>query len=187
MRRNDLGDHLVSHQSSSPFPSSSGSCAMLMAIRRASSFVWPWPAALRHRCRESRGRQVPARWRRGRRSRRVSCRRAREAGSGGTSLTLSRRAVVRPPSHWSDCKRGSLRRIVPAGCCPPTGPAQRIRPAPTVCDLQRDVFVKGRTLDRIPAVIYVRLPHYQRSSRCRAMAGQSGFLTLIQSRDGPDR
>jgi hypothetical protein len=28
---------------------------------------------------------------------------------------------------------------------------------------------------------------YQRSSRCRTMAGLSRFFTLIQSRDGPER
>jgi hypothetical protein len=31
------------------------------------------------------------------------------------------------------------------------------------------------------------LHRYQRSSRCRTMAGLSGFFTLIQSRDGLDR
>jgi hypothetical protein len=32
-----------------------------------------------------------------------------------------------------------------------------------------------------------RADDYQRTSRCRAIAGLSGFVTLIQSRDGPDR
>jgi hypothetical protein len=37
-------------------------------------------------------------------------RRAKAAGSGGTSLRLRRRWIVRPPSHWRDRKRGSLCR-----------------------------------------------------------------------------
>jgi hypothetical protein len=59
--------------------------------------------------------------------------------------------------------------------------------SPAVCYLQCDVSIKRRAVDRIPAVTYVRRPHYQRSSRRRAIAGLSGFFTLSQSRDRPDR
>jgi hypothetical protein len=47
-------------------------------------------------------------------------------------------------------------------------------------------FTQGQ--DPAPMRQYRRIRQsYHRPSRCRAIAGLSGFLTLIQSRHGPDR
>jgi hypothetical protein len=96
-----------------------------------------------------------------------------------------RRNRVWPPLHRRDLQRRSLPRIDPADRCVPTWPLERIRRATAICHLQRDVFIKRSGLDLIPAIV-ARWPHYQRSSRCRTIAGLSGFFTLIQSFDGPD-
>jgi hypothetical protein len=69
----------------------------------------------------------------------------------GLSLRLSRRWVIRPPSHWRDRKGGSLRRIDPAGFCAPTWPPENIWRSTTVGDLYRNVFIKGCAFDWIPA------------------------------------
>ena len=57
--------------------------------------------------------------------------------------------------------------------------------AATVSYPQRDVFIKRGGLDWIPAIVDLRRPHYQLSSRCRLIAGLFRFFNLIQSREGP--
>jgi hypothetical protein len=66
--------------SPSRFPSNSGSRATFTAIRRASLTVSP-----RVRCPASKSRRALVRWRRGRHSRSVSCRRVTAAESDGLS------------------------------------------------------------------------------------------------------
>jgi hypothetical protein len=81
----------------------------------------------------------------GRHSRRASGRLARELGCGGMSFGArrARRPVeVGLPPHWRDLQWRSLPRIDPAARCSPTWPVERIRPAATVCYLQRDVFIE---------------------------------------------
>jgi hypothetical protein len=108
-------------------------------------------------------------------------------GSGAISSRVRRRdRVVWPPPHWRDLKRRSLPRIDPAGRCSPTWPLERIRRAPAVGYLQRDVFIEWSALDWIPSMI-ARWAHYQFPSRCRTIAGLSAFLILSQSDDRPDR
>jgi hypothetical protein len=114
----------------------------------------------------------------------------RAQGSGGPSFRarrVRRPVVVWPPAHRRDLKRRSLPRIDPATRRAPTWPAKRIRPAATVCYPQRDVFIERRALDWIPAIVHLRRPHYQRSSRCRTIAGLFGFLIYSHSVERPDR
>jgi hypothetical protein len=124
----------------------------LTAIRRASSSSAPLPAALLPHCRGCRCTRVPARWHHGRHNRQTSCRRAR--------AWSSRSGVVRPPLHRRDSKRRSLVRADPAGRGKSTWVRERVRAAPTVGCLHADVFIERSALDRIPAVINQRRPHY---------------------------
>jgi hypothetical protein len=97
-----------------------------------------------------------------------------------------RPAVVWPPSHRRDRQRRSFPRTDPACRGQPAWVPESVRLAMPVGNLHGDVFVAGSALDRLPTITFCRSrPHYQRSSRCRAMAGLFGFLTLRQSRDGP--
>jgi hypothetical protein len=110
----------------------------------------------------------------------------------GTGKSFGARRSRRPvvvwlPAHRRDLQWRSLPRIDPAPRRAPTRPAKRIRAAATVCYPQRDVFIEGRALDWIPAIVHLRRRHYKGSSRCPTIAGLSGFFTLIQSRDRPDR
>jgi hypothetical protein len=107
-------------------------------------------------------------------------------GPGPLSSRARRRDRVWPPPDRRDLQRISLPRIDPATRCSPTWPLEYVRVAAAVCYLQRDVFIKRSGLDRIPAIV-ARRQLYKGSSRCITIAGLSGFFTLSQSRDGPDR
>jgi hypothetical protein len=80
-------------------------------------------------------------------------------GSGGLSSRARRRDRIWPPLHRRDLQRRSLPGIDPGSRCSPTRPLQRVRPATAVCYLQRDVFIKRRALDWLPAVVHQRRPH----------------------------
>jgi hypothetical protein len=97
-----------------------------------------------------------------------------------------------PPLHRRDFERCSLPRIDPPSRCSPTWPLERVRPATAVCYLQRDVFIKRCGLDWKPSVVYQRRPHcafprFTNRLHAPGIAGLSGFFTLIQSREGPER
>jgi hypothetical protein len=192
---------LPDYQSRSAFPSNSGSRAMLMAIRRASSVVNTFACRVRPRRRGSKRRRVPAHWRPGLHNRRASGWRARATESGGMS-SGGRRAVVWPPPYRRDLQRRSLARTDPSRRGKPAWVPESVRLATTVGDLQADVFIEGSALDRFPTITFRRRrPHcafpvqsdggsirrvglqsktaaddYQHPSRCLAIAGCPGFL-----------
>jgi hypothetical protein len=87
----------------------------------------------------------------------------RARGSGGASFGARRArrpVVVWPPPHRRDLQRISLPGIDPASRCSPTRPLERVRAATAIGYLQRDVFIKRRGLDWIPAVVYARRWHF---------------------------
>jgi hypothetical protein len=155
--------------------------AMLMAIRRASSFVsilaWKATVVLS----TSRDTREPARWPPGRYRRPASCRLATVRGSGGMS-SGGRRAVVWPPSHRRDRQRRSLARTDPAGRGKPAWVPESVRLATAVGDLQGDVFIEGSALDRLPPVTFRRgRPHCAFPS---SGDGSSISRVVLQSKTG---
>jgi hypothetical protein len=123
--------------------------------------------------------RAPARWRHGRYGHRASGRLARELESGGMSFGRGGRGGrSRYGFHLTGVTSNGapfLELIYPATRCKPTWPVERIRPAATVCYLQRDVFIKRSALDWIPAIVHLRWPHCA-FSRFRAMAAISAVL-----------
>jgi hypothetical protein len=112
--------------------------------------------------------------------------RFRDPGESGRMSSRARRwDGVGPPPYWRDLERRSRFRIDPASRCSPTWPLERIRRTAAVCYLQRDVFIERSALDWIPAMV-ARREHYQFPSRCRTIAGLSGFLIFSQCPDRPD-